>query len=179
MKYFEAIDISSPGISWRRVCADAERLARDAARAALAEGVAAMGLASPARLELGIMLTDDAHQRQLNRTYRGHDIPTNVLAFPAWTPGTPPVVGAPMLLGDVVLAFETVAREAGEQGKPFADHFRHLIVHGVLHLLGCDHRTETEAAAMERLEITILAKLGISDPYHGNIWSIEPGSACL
>jgi probable rRNA maturation factor len=178
VKYFEAIEISSPGIGWKLVCADADRLARDAARAALADGAAAMGLAWQARLELGIMLTDDAHQRQLNRTYRGQNIPTNVLAFPAWKPGTPPAVSAPVLLGDVVLAFETVAREAGEQGKPFANHFRHLIVHGVLHLLGCDHRTETEAAVMERLEITILAKLGIPDPYHGDIWSIERGSAC-
>ena len=178
MKCLEAIDISAPGIGWKRVCADAEQLAHDAARAALADGVAAMGLASPARVELGIMLTDDAHQRQLNRTYRGQDFPTNVLAFPAWKPGTPLAMSAPVLLGDVVLAFETVAREAGEQGKPFADHFRHLIVHGVLHLLGCDHRTETEAAAMECLEITILTKLGIPDPYHGNIWSTEPGSAC-
>jgi probable rRNA maturation factor len=171
------IDVSSPGIGWERVCAEGKRLARDAARAALADGLAAVGLVSP-RIELGIVLTDDVHQRQLNRTFRGQDIPSNVLAFPAWRQGTHTAPGVPLLLGDVVLAFETVAREASEQGKSFCDHFRHLIVHGVLHLLGCDHGTEAEAAVMERLEISILAKLGVADPYHARIWSIEPESVC-
>jgi probable rRNA maturation factor len=73
--------------------------------------------------------------------------------------------GAPLLLGDVVLALETVAREANDQFKPFCDHVRHLIVHGVLHLLGYDHRREADAIKMERLETSILAKLGVSDPY--------------
>jgi len=74
--------------------------------------------------------------------------------------------GAPLLLGDIVLAFETVAREAAEQNKPFTDHLRHLIVHGVLHLLGYDHQTAGAASLMEALERVILAKLGVPDPYH-------------
>jgi probable rRNA maturation factor len=178
VKSVTAIDIASSRLGWKRVCPDAERLAREAARAALAAGIPAMGLAPSARVELSIMLADDAQQRQLNRTYRRQDVSTNVLAFPAWKPGFHPAPGAPLLLGDVVLAFETVAREADEQGKPFADHFRHLIVHGVLHLLGCDHRTEAEAAAMERLEISILGELGVPNPYHAGMWSIEPESVC-
>jgi len=173
MKSVASIDIASPSIDWKRVCPGAERLARDAARAALFDGFAATGLASPARVELGIMLAGDAEQRKLNRSYRGRDAPTNVLAFPAWEPGMHAAPGAPLLLGDVVLAFETVARESDEQSKPFADHFRHLIVHGVLHLLGCDHRTEAEAVKMERLETLILANLGVPDPYRETMSSIE------
>jgi probable rRNA maturation factor len=114
---------------------------------------------------LAITLTDDAQQQQLNRRYRGEDVSTNVLAFQAWKPGMHTTHGAPLLLGDVVLAFETVAREANDQVKPFCDHVRHLIVHGVLHLLGYDHRREADAIKMERLETSILAKLGVSDPY--------------
>jgi probable rRNA maturation factor len=128
-----------------------------AARAALAD--AAPGIVS-------IVLTDDAEQRRLNRTWRGADAPTNVLAFPL-AGAAPP--GAPVLLGDVVLAFETVAREAAEQKKPLADHLRHLVVHGVLHLLGFDHRTDTEAAIMEARETEILAGLGVPDPYGDTI----------
>jgi len=124
-----------------------------------------MGLASPARVELCIVLADDTEQQRLNSVFRGQDTPTNVLAFPAWKPGMRSPPGAPLLLGDIVLAFETVAREAGEQGKPFADHLRHLIVHGVLHLLGHDHQTADAASMMESLETVILAELGVADPY--------------
>jgi probable rRNA maturation factor len=144
---------------------DTDRLARDAARAALAIGAATRGLASAERVELCIVLADDTDQRRLNRRFRARDTPTNVLAFPAWEPGTPSAPDAPLLLGDIVLAFETVAREAAEQSKPLADHLRHLIVHGVLHLLGYDHQTAEGASMMESLEAVILAKLGISDPY--------------
>jgi len=165
MKPIAAIEIASPCIGWKRVCPDAERLARDAARVAVVDGIAATGFASSMRVELGITLTDDAQQVYLNRRYRGQDVSTNVLAFRAWEPGIHAPPGAPLLLGDVVLAFETVAREADQQGKPFRDHVRHLIVHGVLHLLGYDHRREADAITMERLEISILAKLGVPDPY--------------
>lgn len=167
------IDIASSCIDWKRVCPDAERVARDAARVALIDGIIAMRFRSPTPVELGITLTDDAQQMQLNRRYRGQDGSTNVLAFRAWEPRmhTPP--GAPLLLGDVVLAFETVAREANEQVKPFCDHIRHLIVHGVLHLLGCDHRRKADALKMERLETSILAKLGVPDPYRDINLSIE------
>ena len=165
MRPIAAIDIASPCIGWKRVCPNAQRLARDAARVALINGIAATGFTSPKRVELTITLTDDAQQLQLNRKYRGKNAPTNVLAFRAWKPGAPVTPGAPLLLGDVVLAFETVAREANEQAKPFGDHVRHLIVHGVLHLLGYDHLREADAIEMERLETSILAKLGVPDPY--------------
>jgi probable rRNA maturation factor len=174
MKPIAAIDIASPCIGWKRVCPDAERLARDAARLALVDGIAATGFASPMRVELGITLTDDAQQLYLNRRYRGQDVSTNVLSFRAWEPGIHAPPGAPLLLGDVVLAFETVAREADQQLKPFCDHVRHLIVHGVLHLLGCDHRRRADAITMEQLETSILAKLGVPDPYQDTNLSIEP-----
>ena len=124
-----------------------------------------MDLPSPARIELGITLIDNAGQRHLNHRYRDKCVPTNVLAFPAWDPGTRVPCGAPLLLGDIVLAFETVEREAADQGKTFVDHFRHLVVHGILHLLGWDHQGEDAAAKMETLETSILAKLGVPDPY--------------
>jgi probable rRNA maturation factor len=174
MKPIAAIDIASPCIGWKRVCPDAQRLARDAARVALIDGIAATGFASPKRVELTITLTDDAQQLQLNRRYRGEDVSTNVLAFRAWEPGVHATPDAPLLLGDVVLALETVAREANEQAKPFGDHIRHLIVHGVLHLLGYDHLREADAIKMERLETSILAKLGVPDPYRDIHLSNEP-----
>jgi len=171
-----AIDIALPCVNWKRACPDLERLVRDTALVALVEGIAAIGVTSLAQVELGITLTDDAHQRQLNRRYRGQDASTNVLAFQAWEPGMHAPPGVPLLLGDVVLAFETVAREADEQVKPFCDHVRHLIVHGVLHLLGCDHLGEADAIIMERLETSILAKLGVPNPYREINWFIEPES---
>jgi probable rRNA maturation factor len=164
-----AIEIASPCAAWRDLCPAAEDVARAAARRALTRGMAGSGIAPRMAIELTVSLADDAVQQQLNRDWRGVDRPTNVLAFPAWEPGTPLPPGAPLLLGDVVLAFETVAREADEQGKPLADHLSHLIVHGVLHLLGYDHATETEAAAMESLETSILVQLGVPDPYRGTI----------
>ena len=174
MKPLAAINIASPCIGWRRVCRDARWLARGAARVALVDGIAATGFASPMRVELGITLTDDAQQLYLNRRYRGHNVSTNVLAFRAWEPGIPAPPGAPLLLGDIVLAFETVAREADQQLKPFCHHVRHLIVHGVLHLLGCDHRSTADAITMERLETSILAKLGVPDPYQDINLFVEP-----
>jgi probable rRNA maturation factor len=176
MKSATTIAVASPCIGWRRACPEAERLARDAARVALAVNTPATELLPSAPVELGITLTDDAGQRRLNRRFRGRELPTNVLAFPAWEPGVCIPPGAPLLLGDIVLAFETVAREAAEQGKPFADHLRHLIVHGVLHLLGCDHKTADEASIMEPLETSILAKLGVPDPYHDTARPLVPTS---
>jgi probable rRNA maturation factor len=147
------VEVAAPCGAWAAMLADAAALAASAARAALA---GATGI-------VGVVLTDDAEQRQLNRQYRGIDAPTNVLAFALGDPL--PAPSAPVLLGDVVLAFETVAREAAEQRKPFADHLRHLVVHGVLHLLGFDHETEAEAAIMETRETEILRTLGVPDPY--------------
>jgi probable rRNA maturation factor len=101
----------------------------------------------------------------LNRRWRGTDAPTNVLAFPAADPTVATPLGAPLLLGDVVLAFETTHREAAEQEKPLAAHLRHLVVHGVLHLLGYDHVDDADATTMEEREIAILAELGVPNPY--------------
>jgi len=110
--------------------------------------------------EVAIVLTDDAAIRDLNRTWRGIDAPTNVLSFPA-KQGP----GAPARLGDIVIPYETVAREAIAQEKPFAHHLMHLAVHGFLHLLGHDHETDGDADVMEGLERAILARLHVPDPY--------------
>lgn len=116
-----------------------------------------------AETEISVTLSSDAAVRELNREWRGKDRPTNILSFPmtALRPGDRP---GP-LLGDLILARETLLREAREEGKPAADHFRHLLVHGILHLLGHDHETDADADRMEALEIEILAGLGIPDPY--------------
>jgi len=138
---------------------DLEKLARRAADAALAEAYS-----GPQPVALAILLTGDAAIAEINRQWRGQAKPTNVLSFPV-PAGLPVPEGEPRPLGDIVLGFGTVAREAEEQGKPLPHHVTHLIVHGVLHLLGQDHETETEAEVMEALECTILKQLGIADPY--------------
>jgi len=141
---------------WAAVLPGAAALAEGAARAALA----AAPPADPA--QLGIVLADDALVRRLNATYRGQDKPTNVLSFPQ-DAATLPAIPTP--LGDVVLAFETVAGEAAAQEKTLADHLAHLVVHGVLHVVGFDHETDGDAAGMEDLERRILRGLGVGDPY--------------
>lgn len=110
--------------------------------------------------EISVLLCDDAEIRALNRQWRGFDKPTNVLSFPAAGPAH-----ADMPLGDIAIAFEIAARESEDGGKTLADHVTHLGVHGVLHLLGCDHETIADAEAMEMRERNILAALGIADPY--------------
>lgn len=131
--------------------------AEQAVRAALEQSKARVSGAA----ELSIVLTDDEEQRQLNRDWRGIDKSTNVLSFPQIEPFAP-VSG---LLGDIILARETLVREAQEQGLSFEDHFTHLVVHGFLHLLGYDHLNDDEALQMEGLETQILASLGVADPY--------------
>lgn len=112
--------------------------------------------------EIAVMLADDAMVRNLNAQWRAKDKPTNVLSFPAVAPAR--IAEAPML-GDIVIARETVLREARDEDKTPSDHLRHLVVHGVLHLLGYDHETDDDAEKMEALERAILAGLGIADPY--------------
>ena len=165
MKPVAAIAVASACVDWERACPGAVRLARKAARVAVASGIPTTGLVWLGQIEIAITLADDAEQRRLNGLFAGRDAPTNVLAFPAWEAGICAPSNAPLLLGDIVLAFETVAGEAVNQGKPFADHLRHLIVHGVLHLIGYDHQTTDEASIMESLETIVLAKLGVPDPY--------------
>ena len=168
------IEVALPCAGWTGLCPTAESLTRGAAELALARATRELGLMWQGTVEFGITLSDAAGQRQLNRDYRGQDEPTNVLAFPVWEAGTRLPPAAPVLLGDVVLALETVAQEAAEQEKPIGDHLVHLTVHGVLHLLGYDHLTQAEAATMESLERSILAELGVPDPYRDTMSSIEP-----
>ena len=111
---------------------------------------------------LAVLLTDDAAMRRLNAQWRNIDKPTNVLSFPAG-PDTNPQPVRP--LGDIAIAYETAAREADEEGKPFGDHVSHLAVHGFLHLLGYDHDNDAAAETMEQFERVILARLGVPDPY--------------
>jgi probable rRNA maturation factor len=151
------VDVRIDRAVWRRLLPRAGEHCREAALAALrAEG------AHPA--ELSIVLTDDAAIRRLNRQWRGRDRVTNVLAFPL-SPAPARGNGHPGLLGDVVLAWPTIRREAEAQGKRVADHVRHLVVHGVLHLLGFDHHRAKAAMRMKRREIAILADLMIANPY--------------
>ena len=152
------IDVVERAAVWRRTLPDAPEICRTAAAAALARGAAGV-----AGAELSIVLADDALIAKLNRTYRGIAKPTNVLSFASAEPARR---RAPLrLLGDVVVAHGTIAREARAQGKTLADHLTHLVVHGVLHLLGFDHERAAEARRMETLEVAILGGLGVADPY--------------
>jgi probable rRNA maturation factor len=117
----------------------------------------------PATYQVTLVLTDDGEMRNLNRIWRGKDAPTNVLSFPAGE------MGAQGFLGDVVLAEETTRREAREQNIPLQDRACHLVVHGVLHLLGFDHTEDDAAERMETLERTALASLGVADPYAAEV----------
>ena len=116
-------------------------------------------------VELSLVFTDDENIREINAEWRDKDKATNVLSFPAF-PLEPGGMPGPML-GDIVIARETVEREALELEKSFEDHLTHLLVHGFLHLFGYDHMDEEEAEEMESLETRILAVLGLSDPYAG------------
>ena len=125
-------------------------------------GVGETGVKLAPEAEVSLLLGDDARIREINHQWRHLDKPTNVLSFPAVPPAG--LARAP-LLGDIAIAFETVAREAEEEAKTFRDHFAHMALHGFLHLLGYDHETDEEADEMEAMEIRTLAQLGIADPY--------------
>jgi probable rRNA maturation factor len=122
-----------------------------------------------ATVEISIRLTSDDEVQTLNRQYRGKDTPTNVLSFPMVQPDLLETLAntddGEVLLGDIVLAHETCVREAAERGVPLQDHAAHLIVHGVLHLLGHDHMTDADADTMEAIERDVMATLGLHDPY--------------
>ncbi len=142
----------------QRVAGDAEELPDDTQLRAWVEAVLA-----PANepLELVIRLVDEAESRELNRTYRGKDSPTNVLSFPFEAPAEVPLP----LLGDLVICAPVVAREAHEQGKTLEAHWAHMVIHGLLHLLGYDHQTDEEAQVMETRERELLRRLNFPDPY--------------
>lgn len=163
------IDLAVRDGRWTDALPDVEVRCAAAARAALAGAES-----GPAGLEVSLVLADDAFVAELNETWRNRPGPTNVLSFPA-AADTGPAVPGPRLLGDVVIAFDTTREEAAGAGKPLADHLAHLVVHGVLHLLGHDHEDPADAAVMEAAETEILARLGVADPYAGTE-PLEPDS---
>lgn len=161
------VDVTIRDEAWTKAVPDAPARCVQAARAALESGLEEPDGTGP--FEVSVVLTDDSEVRTFNRGYRGRDEATNVLSFAALDgesgPGTE---GAPVMLGDVLLAFGVVQAEALREGKDLAEHMSHLVVHGVLHLLGYDHMEEAEAERMEKLESTVLRGLGLSDPWAGD-----------
>ncbi|MGB0907066.1 MAG: rRNA maturation RNase YbeY [Maricaulaceae bacterium] len=150
-----AIDIQDA--AWAELPFDLDAIAKRAAAVGLAQ------LNSPILGELSLAFVNDADIQILNRDYREKDKPTNVLSFPSAMPEN--IVGAPSLMGDIVLARETIEREAAEKSTSTEHHLTHLIIHGLLHLQGYDHETDAEAEEMEALEIAALKTLGIDNPY--------------
>jgi probable rRNA maturation factor len=152
------IDLLVEGGDWAPE-AELETIVREAVAAAMSE----TGAFAKEGTELSVVFSDDEHIKELNAQWRGKDKPTNVLSFPAFMPKR----GAPLppLLGDIVLAAETVIREAALEGKEVRHHITHLVIHGFLHLLGYDHETGEEAEEMEAVERRALARLAIPDPY--------------
>jgi probable rRNA maturation factor len=144
------IDIEIEDVDWTQAVPEAEALVRQAAETALA--------ADKVVGDVTILLTSDLAVRELNATFRGKDYATNVLSFPA--PANPED-----FVGDIALALGVMTREAAEQGKPLAHHLQHLVIHGVLHLIGYDHEDDGDAERMESLERALLAGLEVPDPY--------------
>ncbi len=151
------VELRTDAEGWRGLSGPVEPVVRAAAEAAFD---AATDLEAA---ELSVLLTDDRTIAELNTEWRSKQGPTNVLSFPAGDA----VAGGRVLLGDVVLALETVQREAAATGIPETDHLSHLVVHSVLHLLGFDHETGPDAEEMEAWETSILAGLGVPNPYAG------------
>ena len=131
--------------------------------AAIAEAVPTVLSMNDQRLAVALALADDSIVRRLNADFRGQDKPTNVLSFPAASANGPEA--SRRFVGDIALAYETVRDEALHKGIPMRDHMAHLIVHGLLHLLGFDHAADAEADIMERTETRVLKRLAIPDPY--------------
>lgn len=160
------VELSITCAAWRADLSDPEGLVSSAVTAAAR--LQTIPLHDGA--EVSVVLADDTLLRRLNREWRGRDAPTNVLSFPAFDvkeihASAAAAADTPPLLGDILLAYETVVREATQQSKRLSAHATHLLVHGFLHLLGYDHQSETAAAKMERLEVSVLGELGIGDPY--------------
>lgn len=160
------IEIGCP--AWSAEIAELDVCVARALSAALE--TAATHVEVPDSAEVSVLLTDDDRQRALNAHYRGKDASTNVLSFPAFDPDDPlPPAGEAVPLGDISVAYGTTAKEAISQDLSFTAHFTHLLVHGLLHLLGYDHECVEEAEEMEALEVEILAGLGVADPYAGGM----------
>lgn len=158
------VDLRVDCKAWKDALPDVKKTVEKAVRAAWKAGNTG-DLALPVKnAEVSVMLTNDDAVHALNREYRGVDRPTNVLSFAALDDEDEPIVD-PMLLGDIVVAFETTEREAAEQNKSPEEHFFHLIVHGVLHLIGYDHVEDADAEVMEALETKIMIENGMDDPY--------------
>jgi probable rRNA maturation factor len=148
------IDIQMQSPLW-----DAQPLAAQTIRAAIG---AAASILSTAGGEVSIVLTNDSAIRDLNRGWRGIDKPTNVLSFPV---SSQTISGETRLLGDIVIAYETLERECDDENRIFLHHLAHLAVHGFLHLIGYDHQTDVQAEEMEGLESKIMMRLNLPDPY--------------
>ena len=144
------------------------KLVRKAAEAAIAESEYPDLMDSERPIEISVTLTDNEHVRALNAKWRGKDKPTNVLSFPMADDldfARSNVAGPELLLGDIILAHGVCAAEAAEKGVSFEQHATHLLVHGMLHLLGYDHQEDAQASDMEAREVKALARLGIANPY--------------
>lgn len=160
-----AVSVAGEGAAWTALPVGVPaKLARQVAGA-----LARSGLLPAPRTGAALLLTSDAAVRRLNKQWRGIDKPTNVLSFPS--PARPAGIrsSSRLHLGDLVLAEETLMREAHDLGIDAADHYRHLVLHGLLHLLGYDHETDPQAETMEQLEVRLLATLGVADPYAGSV----------
>ena len=145
------IEVEVDDEAWSEAVADVVAVVERAASVALGDTAG----------DVVVLLADDAHVQQINGRFRDKNRPTNVLSFPAPDSARPH-------LGDLILAYGVCAAEAVEQGKSLSDHLSHLIIHGVLHLLGHDHEIDDEAEAMEAEERRLLASLGIADPYRAD-----------
>lgn len=165
------LDISVADEAWHKALPQHEELIRDAVKNTLFAVPEGAHLDKISHLELSVLLTNDSGVQELNRKYRDQDKPTNVLSFPTLEAeeieqflkegrNIPPF---PLALGDIIIALETTREEASS--KDFKDHFTHLVVHGLLHLLGYDHEEDTMAEVMEGWEKEILNKMAIDDPY--------------
>ena len=161
-----SIDIQVASPLWQ-----AQPLTEQTVREAIAAAAAALSTADG---EVSILLTDDSAIRALNRDWRGIDKPTNVLSFPAAK--TTATAGAKML-GDIVIAYETLARECDDEDRVFLHHLAHLTVHGFLHLIGYDHQTDAQADAMEGLESKIMTRMKMPDPYLARDFGRDFGDA--
>jgi probable rRNA maturation factor len=154
------LDVQKQAAGWKAIPRVAALARKAAERTIKLSGVSVLPGA-----EIAVALADDAAVQAANQNWRQKNKPTNVLSFPAVPPER---LSTAPYLGDIILAFETLEREAIDDKKPLAHHFTHLIVHSILHLIGHDHMTKSDAERMEKLEIMILASLNIPDPYAGS-----------